>query len=182
MRRAPKVISAPGDAEKGSHQEAPTGKYEIWLLTIAPERRLRPLIQRSHFYQSPTISPDGHWLAFVSDETGRNEIYVQPFPQLGAKWQVSNEGGRAPRWEPNQGRELYYQNGDKLMAVTIRTRPTFAAAGPRVLFTGPYGELGYDVAADGRFIMVERGESEATTQINLIQNWFEELKRRAPTR
>ncbi len=160
-------------------QEGLTGKYEIWLLTM-PEHRVRPLIQRPYFDQSPTISPDGRWLAFLSDETGRNEIYVQPFPQLGAKWQISTGGAFAPRWEPTHGRELYYQNGDKLMAVSIRTSPTFAAGAPRVLFTGPYEESGYDVSKDGRFIMSEHLPSP--TDIVLIQNWFEELKTRMSAR
>jgi Tol biopolymer transport system component len=157
-------------------QVAPSGRYEIWLLTLGPERRVRPLIQTPYFNHYPAISPDGRWLAYDSNETGRWEIYVQPFPGLGAKWQVSNDGGVEPRWEPKHGRELYYTNGDKVMAVSIRTAATFAADPPRLLFSGPYMDV--DVAADGRFIMVERPKSEPTAQITLVQNWFDELKRK----
>jgi len=117
----------------------------------------------------------------MSNETGQFEIYVQPFPDLGAKWQVSSDGGRGPHWEPNHGRELYYKNDDKMMVVAIRTTPTFAAGAPHVLFSGPYENAGWDVAPDGRFIMVER-RSEPMTQIALVQNWFEELKRKSAAR
>jgi Tol biopolymer transport system component len=159
----------------------PTNRSEIWLLTVAPERRVRPLIQTPFNNVAPRISPDGRWLAYVSDETGRKEVYVQPFPALGAKWQISTDGAGDLRWE-SHGRELYYRNGGKLMAVAIRTHPTFAAAAPRLLFSGSYAG-GYDVAPDGRFIMVERGHSTASpTQITLVQNWFEELKRRVWTK
>src|SRR5207248_8269605 len=117
---------------------------------FAPERRVTPLIQNLYDNQYPMISPDGRWLAYTSNETGRWEIYIQPFPQLGAKWQVSSDGGTRPRWEPKHGRELYYWNSDKVMAVAIRTTPAFVADAPRVLFSGPYAEVGYDVAPDGR--------------------------------
>jgi len=163
-------------------EDDPTTKYDIWLLTVEPERRARPLIQTPFFELAPTISPDGRWLAYVSDETGRLEVYVQPFPNLGAKWQISTAGGEAPVWEPD-GRELYYRNGDRLMAVGIQTQPSFVAATPQPLFAGSYEQGAYDVAPDGRFIMIERGQPEASpAQITLVQNWFEELKRRVPAR
>ena len=162
-------------------EDDPTTKYDIWLLTVEPERRVRPLIQGPFNEFMPTLSPDGRLLAYVSDETGRQEVYVQPFPNLGAKWQISTNGGFAPRWEPHE-RELYYQNGGKLMAVAIQTHATLVAAAPRLLFDGPYVGM-YDVARDGRFIMIEHKPSEEPSpQITLVQNWFEELKRRVPTK
>jgi len=88
----------------------------------------------------------------------------------------------APGWDPH-GRELYYRNGDKMMAVAIQTRQTFVAATPHLLFAGPYREGPYEVAADGRFIMIEQVQSKTSaTEITLVTNWFEELKRRVPTR
>jgi serine/threonine-protein kinase len=160
----------------------PKTGFDIWLLMVAPERRVRPLIQTPFNEFFPTFSPDGHWLAYVSDETGRQEVYIRPFPSLGAKWQISTDGGMAPVWEPQHGQELYYQNGGKLMAVAIQTHPTLVAAAPRLLFDGPYKAL-YDVGRDGRFIMIEHKPSEEPSpQITLVQNWFEELKRRVPTK
>jgi eukaryotic-like serine/threonine-protein kinase len=162
---------------------APATGWDIWLLTVEPERRVRPLIQRPFDQWFARFSPDGRWLAYASDETGRTEVYVQPFPALGERWQISNDGGTQPMWD-RHGRELYYQNGRKLMAASLRTQPTFAAARPRLLFTGPYvWGANIDVAPDGRFIMIESGPSQAPpTQITLVQNWLEELKRRVPTK
>jgi serine/threonine protein kinase/Tol biopolymer transport system component len=168
------------DGKVLAFQQTKLGRGEIWLLTFGPERRLRPLIQSPYWTQASKISPDGRWLAYISNETGRWEVYVQPFPDLGAKWQISSDGGGHPRWEPRHGRELFYTNGNKMMAVAIRTTPTFAADKPRMLFSRPYEDFDYDVGPDGRFIMVERGQSRPTTQITLVQNWTEELKRRVP--
>jgi eukaryotic-like serine/threonine-protein kinase len=124
----------------------------------------------------------------VSDESGRWEVYVQPYPGPGGKWQISTEGGMEPTWNPN-GRELFYRIGDKMMAVDITTEPNFKAGKPRALFerhyeptpaTGP----NYDVSPDGqRFLVLKPSEQEtaAPTQINVVLNWSEELKRRVPT-
>jgi Tol biopolymer transport system component len=156
---------------------------DLWLFT-EPTRTVQPLIQTQFSSRDPRFSPDGRWLAFASNESGRPEVYVQPFPGLGAKWQISTEGGVAPVWE-GDGRELFYQSANKLMAVAIQTQPTFVAGPPHSLFDGAFvadGGNDYDVAPDGRFIMIQTGQSEApATQIALVQNWFEELKRRAPT-
>jgi len=161
---------------------AASNRREIWLLSVVPERQVRPLIQTPFNNFAPRISPDGRWLAYVSDQTGRNEVYVQPFPNLGAKWPISTDGGSAPVWEPH-GRELFYQSGDRVMAVAIQTHPSFVAATPHPLFAGSYEQGAYDVAPDGRFIMIEPGQPGASpAQITLVQNWFEELKRRVPTR
>jgi eukaryotic-like serine/threonine-protein kinase len=112
---------------------------------------------------------------------------VQPYPGPGGKWQISTEGGTEPVWNPN-GRELFYRSGDKMMAVEIATQPSFAAGKPRMLFEGPYEPPpvpipNYDVSTDGqRFLMLKPSELEAAapTQINVVLNWFEELKRRVP--
>jgi len=149
-------------------------------------RTVRPLTETRFSEGDPRFSPDGHWLAYVSNQSGRPEVYVQPFPGLGEKWRISTDGGNAPLWEPN-GRELFYRNGDKLMAVSIGTEPRFVAGPPRLLFEGSYvaeTDVDYDVAPDGRrFVMIERGASQAPVrQIALVQNWFTELQQRVPTR
>jgi eukaryotic-like serine/threonine-protein kinase len=158
-----------------------TTRWDIWSLTLAPERTLRPLIQTPFDDYFPSISPDGHWLAYVSNESGRNEVYVQPFPTLDRKWKISTDGGIMPVWARN-GRELFYVNGHTLMAVPIVRAATFDSGTPRALFQRPY-EFFYDVAPDGRFIMTEPEQADVVpTQITLVQNWFEELKRRMPAR
>jgi Tol biopolymer transport system component len=156
-----------------------TTGWDIWLLTVTPERRARPLVQTPADEWSATFSPDGRWLAYVSDETGHPEVYVQSFPKIGAKWHISGDGGQRPLWDKRQGKELYYRRGRQIMAVAIQTQPTFVAGVPRLLFTRPFDDEQFDVTPDGRFIMIEPGPSGApVTRISMVQNWFEELKRR----
>ncbi len=135
-------------------------------------------------YRGPRIKRP--WLAYVSDVSGRWEIYVQPYPGPGGKWLISTEGGTEPVWNPH-GRELFYRSGDKMMAVEVTTQPGFSAGKPRLLFERHYLPTpatfpNFDVAPDGqRFLMLKPSEQEqAATQINVVLNWFEELKRRVP--
>ena len=136
---------------------------------------------------APRFSPDGRYIAYTADESGRAEIYVRPYPGPGGKWQVSTEGGGEPVWNPN-GRELFYRNGNKMMAVNVTTQGAFSAGRPKVLFEGSYVPTprslpDYDVAPDGQhFLMLKSGEqSQAAAQINVVLNWFEELKQKVRT-
>ena len=151
-------------------------------------RKAEPFLQTPFNESTPSFSPDGHWLAYISDETGRYEVYAQPYPGPGGKYQVSTNGGTEPVWNPN-GKEFFYRSGDKMMAVEVTTQPAFAVGKPKVLFQGPYLPTGaeapfYDVSADGqRFLMIKPSEQDSPsslTQIVVVQNWFEELKRPVP--
>ena len=112
---------------------------------------------------------------------------MQPYPGPGGKWQISTEGGREPIWARN-GREIFYRNGDQMMSVEITTEPTFSARTPKMLFEGgnfqaaQLSRAHYDVTLDGqRFLMVQASKQEQTSQqINVVLNWFEELKQRVP--
>jgi eukaryotic-like serine/threonine-protein kinase len=165
----------------------PTTGYDIWMLRLS-DRKAEPFLRTPFNESVPRFSPDGHWLVYTSDESGRSEIYMQPYPGPGGKRQISSEGGTEPAWN-STGRELFYRNGDKMMAVDIATQPRFTAGKPHLLFEGHYeptpgSNPNYDVTPDGqRFLMLKPSDtSEATpTQINLILNWFEELKHRVPT-
>ena len=165
----------------------PTTGYDIWVLRLS-DRKAQPFLRTPFNEAAPRFSPDGRWLAYISDESGRYEIYVQPYPGPGGKWQISTEGGTEPVWNRN-GRELFYRSGDKMMAVDIATQPGFAAGKPRMLFEGPYVPTpatspNYDVSPDGqRFLMLKPSEQAqaAPTQINVVLNWFEELKQKVPT-
>jgi Tol biopolymer transport system component len=165
---------------------SPTTGWDIWVLRVG-DRKAQPFL-RTQFNESvPRFSPDGRWIAYISNESGRFEIYVQPYPGAAGKWQISTEGGTEPVWNPN-GRELFYRSGNKMMAVDITTQSGFAAGNPRTLFEGRYEPApitnpNYDVSPDGqRFLMVKPVEREQAvpTQINVVLNWFEELKRRVP--
>jgi serine/threonine-protein kinase len=151
----------------------------------------RPFLQTTFLEDGAQFSPDGRWLAYVSDESGRSEIYVQPFPGPGGKWQISTEGGIEPMWARNG--EIFYRHGNQWMVVETRTQPgsqpIFSAGTPRLLFEGPYVASGfaaanYDVTGDGqRLLMVKpvAQQGTAANQINVVLNWFEELKRRVPS-
>ena len=165
-----------------------TGR-DIFTLRIG-DRNPQPFLQTKYTEGCPQISPDGRWLAYVSDETGGPEVFVQPFPATGGKWQVSTDGGTEPVWNRN-GHELFYRSGPKMMAVDVATQPAFSAGKPRMLFEGPYAAsvfpltgVAYDASPDGqRFLMMEEaGQPKPATEINVVVNWSEELKRRVPVR
>jgi Tol biopolymer transport system component len=160
----------------------------IWVSPLAGEPKPSAFLQTPANESAPTMSPDGHWLAYVSNESGRFEIYVRAFPGPTGKWQISKEGGTEPVWARN-GRELFYRNGDKMMSVNVTTQPTFSAGIPQLLFEhryerSPAPPANYDVAADGQhFLMVKEGEAgPPPSQINVVVNWFEELKEKVPVK
>jgi Tol biopolymer transport system component len=164
----------------------PTTGRDIWVLRLS-DRKPQPFLRTPSDESAPRFSPDGRWLAYVSNESGRYETYVQPYPGPGGKWQISTEGGTEPVWNPN-GRELFYRSGGKMMVVDITTQPSFAMGRPRMLFEGgqyglPTGSYSYpfpnyDVSPDGqRFLMITK---ESKPQINVVLNWFEELKQKVP--
>ena len=162
------------------------GPTALWLLPLAEGGATAPKLQL--FLESnarkavPDLSPDGHWLAYQSNEAGSREIYVVPFPGPGGKFLISTDGGNVPRWS-RDGSELFYKNGDNMMAVDIKTNPVFQPGKPRVLFKGPYSVY-YDISPDGkRFLMAKpptAAAQAAPTQVTVVLNWFEELRRRAP--
>jgi eukaryotic-like serine/threonine-protein kinase len=166
---------------------SPTTGGDIWVLQLS-DRKAQPFLQTPAYESAPQFSPDGHWLAYSSDESGRVEIYVQPYPGPGGKWQISTDGGNEPVWN-RSGRELFYRNADKMMAVDVTTQPNFLAGKPKMLFEGRYVPSGgtlpdYDVSPDGqRFLMLKPIEQQqvGVTQINVVLNWTEELKRLVPT-
>ncbi len=174
-------------------QANPTTGFDIWMLRMGDAsassgqvRKAQPFLQTRYNEGAARFSPDGRWLAYVSDESGRREIYVQPYPGPGGKWQISTEGGTEPVWNPN-GRELFFRRGEKMMSVDIATQPSFAAGKLRLLFEGPYQPLpaatNFDVSPDGQRLLMLKPSAAAEaapTQINVVLNWFEELKQKVP--
>ncbi len=153
------------------------GTREIWILPLEGDRKPQPFLRTSSSNMTPQFSPDGHWLAYVSDESGGAQVYVQPYPGPGRKWQISTDGGTQPQWNPNS-RELFYRNGDTTMAVDVTTSPTFSAGKPRMLYQGLAGNVSRDAQ---RFLAMQPVEpGQPPTQINVVLNWFEELKQKVP--
>ena len=110
------------------------------MLPLEGDRKPSVFLQTPFQETSPQISPDGRWVAYTSDESGRLEVYVRPFPGPGGKWQVSTDGGSEVAWSP-KGNELFYRTGarkEKMMVVDYQTQPTFSAGKPRLLFEGNY--------------------------------------------
>jgi serine/threonine-protein kinase len=138
----------------------------------------RTIIPDAFQESAPALSPDGRWLAYQSSEPGRAEVYVRPFPGPGPRVPVSLNGGTEPCWS-RDGRELFYREGDAMMAAAVRTQPAFAVTERRRLFSGAFLPGGsfreYDVTPDGRrFVMVRGGAS--TTSLVAIQGLFERLR------
>jgi Tol biopolymer transport system component/DNA-binding winged helix-turn-helix (wHTH) protein len=155
--------------------------FGLWVLNLSGEHKASPLLASGFTRTYPQISPDGRRLAYTSDESGRAEVYVQPFPALGDKWLVSVGGGEEPRWS-GDGHQLFFRHGDRMMAVDIQSKSTFKAERVHLLFEGPYARsniwTNYDVAVDGqRFVMLkEEDEARANQVLRVVLNWTDELE------
>jgi serine/threonine-protein kinase len=198
--RAPEErLSASGFTAPGSW--SPDGQVlafyyigEIW--TLPRDREPSPFLQLPFFVQYPEFSPDGRWLVYVSNFSGRREVYVTSYPGPGPKIQISVEGGMSPAWS-RDGREIFFWGLDDgeglapMMVVDVTTDPVFSVGKPRELFkvesTGYVGAMpfrSYDVTSDGRkFLMLKQSSrvEEPVTELSVVLNWFEELKRLAPS-
>lgn len=167
----------------GSNSSSFAGRQSVHTFALDGSEKVQPFLQSSSNFTSPHFSPDGHWVAYMSDESGRREICVQPFPGPGGKWLLSTEGGEYPRWAGN-GRELFFVSGERLMSVALETQPVFKAASPRPVIqtTGYLGAGNYDVMPDAQhFLMIRQNDSGISPkELNVVLNWFDELKRLAP--
>ena len=180
----PDSLSVDGQTLTVTEIDPATGR-DLWALSLK-DRQRKKFLQTAAHESNSAISPDGRWIAYQSDRSGRDEIYVQPFPGPGSEELVSTDGGTAVRWSRN-GRELYYRSGDKLMAVAIETAAAFHASKPELLFEKPYWSRrfypSYDVASDGRFLMIKDSDQVGAANVmNVVLHWTEELKRRVPVR
>jgi serine/threonine-protein kinase len=175
---------------------------ELWTLSLDGEKKTAPLLQASStsVLTEAVFSPDGHWFAYRSNELGRSQIFVQPFPPIGTKYQVSTEdsggGGFDPLWSP-EGKELFYVSAvsARMMAIEVRTTPSFTFGKPTPIpvegLAFSTDRRNYDITHDGKqFVAVleqagsqaDSGGRPARQQINVVLNWFEELKQRVPSR
>jgi len=163
------------DIEVLPFREDSYGEPEVFLATTAVE-----------YY--PNFSPDGRWIAYGSNESGQFEIYVRPYPGPGGKWQISTGGGTVSRWT-RDGRELIYRQGDRWFSAKIEAHgDSLSVSRPELLFEATFANLApfsdFDVTVDGeRFVVFPGGEEDDDsrhTHLNLILNWFEEVRRLAP--
>ena len=179
----PSAIAADGDTLLVARQTANTSQ-DIYALSLAGKWEPKPIINTPAFEGGAQFSPDGRWIAYVSDESGRMQVYVRPYPAMDRRWPISTEGGTSPMWNRN-GRELFYRNGDKMMAVDVGGGSDLRLSAPRLLFEQPYafGQTitlpNYDVRPDGqRFLMVK--DEPGAGRLNVVLNWFTDLNRLVP--
>jgi len=156
---------------------------DILVLPFEGERETETVLATPYDERNAAFSPNGRWLAFTSNRSGQVEVYVKPYPGQGGIVQISTDGGLEALWAQS-GKELFYRTGDQMMVVSVQADTSFKAEKPRLLFEGSYRynftgvTSEYDLTADGQqFLMVK----EETSQINVVLNWFEELKRLVPT-
>jgi len=163
----------------------PETNWDLWVLARG-DRTPQPFLKTPFSEGWMEFSPNGRWVAYTSNESGRWEVYVRPFPGPGGKVQISSEGGTEAVWSRN-GRELFYRNRARMMAVAVSMEPTFSAAKPRLLFEGRYemgvvsGMINYDVSRDGERFLMLKSSGAAEPPLDVVLNWFSELSRRAPS-
>jgi len=159
--------------------EETTTPGDIWVLPLSGDRKPYAYVHTEFSEGTAKLSPDGHWLAYRSDASKRNEIYVVTFPNLGGQWQISTGGGTRPIWS-RDGKELYFISADqKLMTVEIRGGAKFERGTPKPLFDvkiAPGG--GYDVSKDGPFLIPTQLEQAATVPLTVVANWQATLTRK----
>jgi Tol biopolymer transport system component/predicted Ser/Thr protein kinase len=156
-------------------QEVTTTNVYCWEIAVTSDAAPVPL---NGLCQSGSldVSPDNKWIAYESAETGQIEVYVQPYPGPGGKWQISNGGGYRPRWSPD-GKEIFFRSGDAMMAASVGTHPYFTSNTAHVLFTGHYAHAGRDYETDGRrFLMMKSADQKGSASLQVVLNWSRELK------
>jgi serine/threonine-protein kinase len=161
----------------------PTSAPDIWMVSLEGDRTPRKFLQTPYVENEVALSPDGRWLAYQSNESGRFEIYVQPFPSGGRKLQISTDGGSTPQWSRN-GREILYRNQSRMMAVAVRPGQASTASAvelvadkPLALFEGGYEPV-FSLTPDDRFVMIRNLTEEVRpTAVQVVLGWVDELKR-----
>jgi hypothetical protein len=156
---------------------------DIWVMTMDGDRTPRPFLATRFNEASPRFSPDGRWMTYTSNESGRDEVYVRPFPGPGQKLLVSTDGGIEPRWR-GDGRELFYRHGDAVLAVDITFVPALSSSTPHVLFKGTYMDnsensdwAAWDVVPDGQTFVLLRDFSQPRTAVTMVQGWLQGMNK-----
>jgi len=166
-------------------EDRPDTASDLFVMPMDGDRKPVAFVATPFNERDPMFSPDGRWIAYDSDETGQFEVFVAAYPGPGRRWQVSNGGGRRPRWTSG-GREIVYRRGDRLMSVAVATSPSFQATPAREIVKLSDEAFDLDqleIAPDGqRFLLVRPEGAEFATSLNVVLNWSEELKQRVPTK
>lgn len=193
FKSEPKSTFSP-DGDILAFNKRPRGMGQIAILYMNGDKKYKTLFENDSSMYTPKFYPDGNWLAYVSVEEGQMEVYVSSFPDVNIeRVKISIDGGYQPLWS-HDGEKLYYRNGNKVMAVSVVADKKFTAKKPEELFAGDYWATEpyvatWDIHPDGkRFLMikpvetkVEQSQDDTSPKINVILNWFEELKEKVPS-
>jgi Tol biopolymer transport system component len=179
-----------GWSRDGEHlvfeEDNPETGSDIGMLSMDGKGTVTPVIRDPFDQTNPAVSPDGRLIAYESNESGSVEVYVQRFPGLGEKRQISTRGGTVPLWG-RDSKELFYRDGESVMVVRIETDPSLRPGESRMLFRRDYVHdvsRGYEyVRSKDRFLMMKNDESQSDPrELVVVTNWFDELERLAPTK
>lgn len=156
----------------------PTTGSDLWTMELDGKHEPQAFRRTPANERQGSLSPDGRWVAYTSNESGRSEIYVEPVPGPGGRWQISSEGGEQPRWARN-GNEIFYRNGTKMFSVSVQTQGSFSAGKPSELFDASFDQGGavdgYDVTPDGKTFLMTRSERPNPTEIRVVIGWPQEI-------
>ncbi|MBF8297243.1 MAG: serine/threonine protein kinase, partial [Bacteroidetes bacterium] len=160
-------------------------KTDIWVYSTGNTPPMEPFVATRANESNPQISRDGNWLAYVSDESGEAEVYVQPFPSGKGKWRVSKTGGSQPRWGP-ESRRLWFLRGEEIIAVPVEIGSSGVG---RSMTIGKEEQVravesiqNFDIAKSGTLVFTQRGVGTQPKKLNVVLNWFEELKAKVATK
>jgi dipeptidyl aminopeptidase/acylaminoacyl peptidase len=192
---AQQLIAVPGndifegvlvaDGRTVVYRTGSVGSADIWYRRLAGDTAAHAIATTPFNEMSPRVSPDGRWVAYMSNESGAYQVYVRPFPGPGELYPVSVGGGTTPVWS-RDGRRIFFVNGNQLMAASVATSPTFSVTAREALFSGVYslptGHAPFDVAADGKSFLMLRSVAANREEIVVIPNWAAELRAQAAKR
>ena len=184
-RLAPEAVT-PDGMELITRAFVPGRETDLIVVSLDGDPTMKTILGTDFAERNAALSPDGAWMAFESNSSGQYEVYVRPYPEVeSGQWLISARGGEEPGWSPD-GDELFYRTSNRMMAVSVETDSGFTFGTPRTLFEGPYRNRDgrtYDVAPDGRFLMVSGAQGSDSAQpleINVVVNWDQELLTRVP--
>jgi serine/threonine-protein kinase len=159
---------------------APQAKQQIWAQGTDSGAAPRQVLATTFENGAAAVSPNGRWMAYVSDESGRGEVYVRPYPGPGGRWQISLGGGSEPLWS-SKGDELFYRNDDDVMAAALRTAPAFEVTGRTKLFSGEFDrgnflDHNYSIMPDGQTFVMLRRVVNSRQALVVTLNWFDQFR------
>jgi DNA-binding winged helix-turn-helix (wHTH) protein/Tol biopolymer transport system component len=173
------TTSAPAAGLVAFVEIRPDTKADVWLLDLRGKPAARPLMQTPYWEGCPALSPDGRWVAYTSNESGRSQVYVRPVSGDPGKWMISTDGGYKARWSRDGGRIVYWTRAG-IMSVDVEDHPSFEAGTPKILVEGSFDAHGVtpndELSGDGRLLVIRKVKDQPGFPLVVVQNWFAEIE------